>query len=537
MNTFSKHYTIDQKCAYVMSRFFSGEVGSRHRPSLRYIGKSFANPERIINHLVADGYLSVLDRGGFLKGTTLYQVEKQYPEFDISELIVEVETKLKKRTSAICNASGIQVDIGSDTDKEQIKLAQAINSDSVIVKQSPNGTVWTVFCNLKREHRSNLTYGSERIVEIDINASIPRLLITFFKNRTKDWLPEFAGPINSDLESYEKAILSESDAYIGIRNALGLDMSRDELKKALLPVMFGAGTKDEIKQKLTEAMMETWPAMYSQLKRYSDRYRFRTKEAKSSWKNTQFANMIFSIQAQIINKALSQISGPKLSVYDCICVPESSASLALTTLFESWTKITGDSDMFSVKIDGLRTCGSDLRSAQALSLKDPHAEDKVGITFSKKATYRVIPKSDTKKLKIKTWTKGDHDYWRAIVDGARYVKRKDSMTEDQFRQYIEEKVKAKPEAEPTELAKELDKDCQATTPSEDMPKQSFWKSKLSLPCDTETLFSTIPEAKKPVPTRYSDLLDLRRSKYEKKEDLDFKTEYDMILENYKKRNV
>jgi hypothetical protein len=329
------------------------------------------------------------------------------------------------------------------------------------VKQSPNGTVWTAFCNLKKEHRAKLTYGSERIVEIDINASVPRLLITFFKNRTKEWLPEFADPINADLDSYEKAILSESDAYIGIRNALGLDMSRADLKSALLPVIFGAGTKDEIKRELTDAMMATWPNMYSQLKRYSDRYRFRTKAPKASWSNTTFAHMIFALQAQIINKALSQISGPKLSVYDCICIPESSASLAKLALADAWDKVTGDTALLTVKIDGLVASGSDLRSAQATitlvptDTKTPHIEaGGERVSTLGRLSSKSDSKSDSKMINPKTWTDGRYEYWRAIVRGKRFTARKDSMTEEQFREYVTEKIKAKTQSSSGALATE-----------------------------------------------------------------------------------
>lgn len=355
-----KHYNLNMKCAYIMKHIFAAPIGKHHQTSIYTFRKHLSKPEQAIEKLIEDGYISIIQKGTFRESATIYKKLKEYTEcIDISHLEEDVETKrIRNRNKMIC-AENLFVDI-SDSDfisasPQQQRLIKNINTCNIITHQSANKTIWSDFASLKKEYREMIKTRDtkSKLVEIDINASIPRLLSTFFKNHTKNWLDVFRDQIVLDVEKYEDAIKKHDDAYAGLIEIMRLEISRDDFKNFFLKMLFGAGTKDgKHKHEIKEAFTKEFPGMSQQLGKFANDYRMKKKSAATSWKITKFAGQIFSLQARIIEKVLAGLDCEKFSVFDSVYCSKDEVSKAEKLLRDAWTNITGASALLGFRVNG-----------------------------------------------------------------------------------------------------------------------------------------------------------------------------------------
>lgn len=338
----------------------------RVKISSRLFRKHINKYKPIIDYLIQNNYIkvSVGGEGGFRKGITTYDVLKLYNidimRKDIDYLSEKISKKHKRKHESLVNMSDVDFGDISELCKNDREIIEKLQNDGVKERiVTSDKLFWSEFCNLSKKARSQLSFDGKKFIEIDINASIPRLLVTYLYKKVEKWKNNIE--IMDEIVKWTE-IITEKDAYDGFIEYFGLNYSRDEFKKAFLPILFGAGTKDKIKQDIADEMNIKFPHIKLFLQNESQKYRFAKNSENSvkTWRNGLFCNEIFKIQARIVNKSLKKIIGKKYSVYDSIGVCDD-VEKCQNIIKESWKNVVGNTTTYAVKINGC------LRFAQDVS--------------------------------------------------------------------------------------------------------------------------------------------------------------------------
>ena len=357
-------YTIEEICSYVWSEILlpsrKVDIVPLSSRRLRFI---YSKYDEIVSHLTKNKYLIQYFQGGFRKGVTTYRVLKEYPICDYSSFKTYVDKKRTRNYSRYINVDSILfgTDSISKYDSDKISKFQQDGLKEKFVENDKR--FYHELTNLSKHARKQIVVNNngkiESLVSIDINGTIPRLIPVFILNKIEHYSNQ--NETMTELKLWRDSI-QNNDAYLGLMNVCDIKYSRSDFKKRLLPLIFGAGKKDVIDETISNKIFSVFPNLFTILKSESIKYRVAQSKEILTFKELLFAREIFKLEARIINTALKKITGTKFSVYDEIYVPESNYEIAIKWLEYSWSKICGDSDMFSISING------NLRSAQIDSL-------------------------------------------------------------------------------------------------------------------------------------------------------------------------
>lgn len=373
--------------------------------SSRQLNQIISKPSMIVKELEDLRCIHILKRGSISKGNTRVQlkeppvVDMDNPEFlkELNRIIDKPKVKFLKTNDPtgfyFKDVDFSKVKQNEDESYNQWatrigdykKSIENMNSGNLVGKIAICGRVSSDFTSIPKVLRSSLRNQLGEVCDIDINATVPRLMgsiidalvLTRAKRSTKridEWmkaineeddsyfdehkqlyidrfivtndgdLTEGAIALIKEIEDYNQTIVNKEDAYSNLIKELGLNLSRDELKKLILKVIFGT-EEDDLKNifilSISNALRARFPLIHSFLKREAHNYRLNKVAGRVAFNEVSFVRYIFGLESRIIKETSVQLKCPRLTMFDAIYVPSKFKDITRDLLEQKFKELTG----------------------------------------------------------------------------------------------------------------------------------------------------------------------------------------------------
>lgn len=372
--------------------------------STKQLQKVIAKYSDLLKSLIDEGYIKVLAKGEFGRYTTRYEIAKPY-DVDMKDpvIIKEIERIRYKeqlrflKTNKPDNFRFLGLTslssevLRGEKEEEYEYQCRLENYQSVINKMqkgelaghvSVGGRVFSGFTSLPKSLRrflviirnNGITGKMEfkKVLEIDINATIPRLLgcsvediikseyknaktkhekgkrireVSLFTLEDEEVVyTDFVKNVLKDSKAYDE-LIDDNDTYLNIIERLKLDMGRDEVKGMMLKLVFGT-RKDDSKGSLKYlkfiGLFETaFPYLYDFIKANNQKYRNNKNNDLRSLNENTITSKIFKIESRVLNATMMDLDIDRLTLFDAVYVEAKNKDMILQKMKEKFEEVTG----------------------------------------------------------------------------------------------------------------------------------------------------------------------------------------------------
>ena len=210
-----------------------------------------------------------------------------------------------------------------------------------------------------------------KVVEIDINATIPRLLgcsieeiiaaeyrnakikhekgkmireISLFKLKDGEvTYTDFTLNLLNEVKEYD-LLIDENDTYMNIIQKFNLDVDRDTLKGWMLKLVFGTRKDDSKKDlkylKFVGLFESTYPNLYDFIKASNQKYRNNKNQELRSLNENTITSKIFKIESKILNATMLDLDIDRLTLFDGVYVDEENKDMIIQRMTEKFEEIS-----------------------------------------------------------------------------------------------------------------------------------------------------------------------------------------------------
>lgn len=210
------------------------------------------------------------------------------------------------RAYALCKEESEQYEHKSIREHEYIHQVSMIDAGFRRLTRDNYGREHSNFSNLPKSMRKCLTHNRKNIVEIDMPACQPHMLLSLLKNEIS---PE-------SRNAYELALAQDIYTQLGnaYQNLFGeTDMrNRDWAKSKVMYLFFG---RVDHEAKIAQVFNHCFPEIYSKISDLKIRHGYKHVAHALQWLESELIR-------RICRKLTENKLEPLFTVYDCIAVPE-----------------------------------------------------------------------------------------------------------------------------------------------------------------------------------------------------------------------